>query len=218
MAAGILTGACAQNDLLLYNSPTSIYRVTIPDSLIYTFATRPASLLVDTVNVQYRVIGTAAAIDRPIRLVPETGATAKEGYHYQIGRAVVNANEFATTVPIYLFRRAGLKDSIVNVILKIEANEHFELGYKNQLTYKLSIADILTKPNRWDATWAAYFGTYSEVKFRFLISVTGKSDWEATPFPQDSRYLAQRARNALLEYVQQNGPLIDEFGDEVFFP
>lgn len=218
LVTGLSAGACKQDPLMLYDEPASIYLYTVPDSMEYSFATRPDQLTTDTVQLQYRIIGSASDQDRPLKLVAAAESTAKQGYHFTLGEAVVKANEFATVVPVYLHRKPGLKDSIVQLILELESNEHFGLGFNDKLRYKLTFTDILRKPNNWDSVWAAYFGTYSEVKFRFLISVTGKSNWESFPFPQDSRYLAQRARNALLEYIQQNGPLIDEFGAEVFFP
>jgi hypothetical protein len=218
LAILLVIASCSKDKELLFNEPTAIYVNSITDSTQYTFATRPTSRVADTVLMSYRIIGNSAPKDRIINLVARTGATAKAGYHYKLGPAVVKANEFAATVPVYIYRKAGLKDSTVAVIFDIKENENFKQGFPDQLSYKLTISDILTKPTRWETTWKSYFGEYSEVKFRFLLTVTGRTDWDSNPNPQDSRFLSQRARTALLEYNQQYGPLIDENGAQVSFP
>ncbi|WP_432712577.1 DUF4843 domain-containing protein [Pedobacter sp.] len=216
IALGI--SSCKQNELLLFEQETAVYVNLSTDSTVYTFATTAESVVEDTVFIKYRIIGKPSPIDRTIKLATLAGATAKEGYHYSLGQTVIKANEFETDVPVYLYRKAGLKDSTVAVVFEIKENEFFKPGYFDQLTHKITITDILKKPTRWESTWVPYFGAYSEVKFRFLLDVTQKTDWESSPFPQDSRYLSQRAKNALLEYNQEKGALIDEFGMEVTFP
>lgn len=217
-AVALSISSCKKDTPLMFNEPTSVYVESNVDSTVYTFATSPVEVVSDTINVNYRIIGNSAPTDRQISLVVRDGATAKMGYHYTVGPAVVKANEFSTVVPIYVYRKAGLKDSTVTAILDIVENADFKTGYPKRLRYKVTISDILLKPTIWDGAWASYFGTYSEVKFRFLLRVTGRTDWNSYPFPQDSRYLSQRAKLALLEYNQANGDLIDEFGQAVTFP
>ena len=218
LAAILLFASCAKNKELLFDQSAAIYVSSTPDSAEYSFATSPTTITVDSVLMTFRIIGNASDKDREIKLVPRAISTAKPGYHYKVGKAVVKANMFDAVVPVYLYRRAGLKDSTLLAILDIEENADFKIGYPKQLRFKLTISDILTKPAIWDNAWAPYFGTYSQVKFRFLLTVTGRTNWPSFPFPADSRFLSQRARNALLEYNQANGPLIDENGAEVFFP
>jgi len=218
MGALLLLASCAKNDELVFDDPAAIYVDSAPDSVEYSFATSPTTVTVDSVIMRFRIIGKASDKDREILLVPRSVSNAKAGYHYKIGKAVVKANEFSALVPVYLYRKPGLKDSTLLAIFDIQENADFKVGYPKQLRFKLTISDILTKPAIWDGTWAPYFGTYSEVKFRFLLTVTGRTNWTSAPFPGDSRFLSQRARNALLEYNQQYGALIDENGEQVFFP
>jgi hypothetical protein len=218
LIASFLFASCAKNKELLFDQSAAIYVSSTPDSAEYSFATSPTTVTLDTVMMNFRIIGTASNKDREIKLVPRAISTAKPGYHYNVGKALVKANEYTAEVPVYLYRRAGLKDSTLLVILDIQENADFKIGYPKQLRYKLTISDILTKPAIWDNVWTPYFGEYSQVKFRFLLTATGRTDWTSYPFPADSRYLSQRARNALLEYNQTYGPLIDENGAEVFFP
>ncbi len=213
-----IMASCAKNEELLFNQADLVYVESFPDSTDYTFATSPASVVTDSIFVNFRIIGKAADRDRTINLVPTQASSAKAGYHYRVGSAIVKANQFTARVPIYVYRKPGLKDSTLTATLRVSENSDFKPGYPNRLRYKFTLADILSKPTNWETTWSAYFGSYSEVKFRFLITATGKTNWNAGPLPQDSRFLSQKARNALLEYNQQYGPLIDEFGQQVFFP
>jgi hypothetical protein len=214
----LMLASCAKDKELLFDSSTAVYVDSRPDSAEYSFATSPTTVTVDSVLMRFRIIGNASDKDREIKLVPRSISTAKAGYHYKIGKAIVKAKEFAAIIPVYVYRRAGLKDSTVLAIFDVQENADFKVGYPKQLRFKLTISDILTKPAIWDNSWAPYFGVYSQVKFRFLLTVTGRTNWTSAPFPGDSRFLSQRARNALLEYNQQYGPLIDENGQEVFFP
>lgn len=214
----MILASCGKDKQLMFKELTSVYVEANVDSTAFTFATSPVTVVSDSINIPLRIIGTAAATDRTVLFVPRAGATAKEGYHYKIGKAVIKANEFSTTVPVYVYRKPGLKDSVVRVVLELKKNADFNLGFSDRLTYKITIADILSKPTIWDATWSAYFGTYSEVKFRFLLQVTGRTNWNSSPLPADSRFMSQRAKNALLEYNQAHGDLIDEFGKVVTFP
>jgi hypothetical protein len=218
LAVPVMMAACSKNEELIYSESPSIYVWNRIDSADFTFATVPVNVTQDTIEIEYRIIGTAANVDRTIKLEPRPGATAKEGYHYSVGPAVVKANEYSTIVPVYVYRRAGLKDSTVTVILDIKENEDFKVGYYDQLRYKITINDVLTKPTIWDSAWAPYFGSYSEVKFRFLLEATGRTNWNSFPFPADSRFMSQRAKNALLSYNQQFGDLIDENNQIVVFP
>lgn len=218
LAVAIVIASCNKDEALLYNEAPSVYVYNLPDSTDYTFATSAVTKLTDTIRVEFRIIGKSATNDRIIQLEAKAGATAKAGYHYKVGPAVIKANEFSTIVPVYVFRKAGLKDSTVKVTLQIKENDDFKLGYADKLDYRLSISDILSKPTIWDSAWAPYFGTYSQVKFRFLLEATGRTNWNSFPFPADSRYISQRAKNALLAYNQQFGDLIDELGQPVTFP
>lgn len=210
--------SCSKDKELLFNEAPAIYVTALPDSSVFTFATSPDTKVTDTILISYRIIGKAEARDRQINLVPREGATAKAGYHYKVGPAVVKANQFDATVPVYVYRKPGLKDSTVNVILDIKENADFKPGFSGQLKYKISISDVLSKPTIWESVWSSYFGSYSVVKFKFLLAVTGKTNWNSYPLPQDSRYLSQKAKNELLLYNQAHGPLIDETGAEVIFP
>lgn len=209
--------SCAKDEELLFDEEAGVY-VEYQDSLEYSFATSPNTVQIDSVLVRYRIVGKASDKDRVVSLVPNAGASAKPGYHYKIGKSVIKAGAFRADVPIYLYRKPGLLDSTVAVTLTVAENSDFKQGYQKKLSYKFTLTDILKKPSNWETTWQTFFGAYSVVKFKFLLEATGRRVWTGPVFPQDSRFMSQKAKNALLEYNQTYGPLIDENKQEVFFP
>lgn len=214
----ILIASCTKDNELLFNEDNLVYVDEFKDSTDYSFAAAPESVISDSILVNFRIIGTASAKDREIKLAPTANSTAKVGYHYKVGKALIKAGQFSARIPIYLYRKPGLKDSTLLLILNIVESQDFKPGFPRDIRYKITLNDVLNKPTNWETSWAPFFGSYSQVKFKFLIAVTGKSNWNSPPLPQDSRYLSQKARNALLEYNQQYGAMIDENGAEVFFP
>lgn len=229
LIAMALCWACAQDERLMFDQPASVYfyKWADYDSISYTFATRPESLVKDTVYLPVRLFGDVAAHDRLIRIAAADTSSAKAGYHYELGQTVLPAHAVRVDIPVYIYRRAGLKDSTVVVNFLLAESDELGLGYPinprgaqyvTPLEHKLYITDILQKPANWEGTWRPLFGEYSEVKFRFLIGATGRVVWTGAVYPQDSQFMAQKARLELISYVEANGPLIDEFGDEVVFP
>lgn len=210
--------SCKEDKGLYFDAQTMVYVESVPDSVIYTFATRPNTLLQDTVLINCTIMGRSSNSDRQISFVARDSSSAKANYHYKLLPGVVKANAFTTVIPVVVYRRPGLKDSTLHVVFDIKNSESLKAGYPNRLRYKISLNDKLGKPTNWETYWKNYFGEYSEVKFRFLISATGRQSWNGSALPGDLAYLNGQARYALLIYNQSNPPLKDEFGNLVFFP
>jgi hypothetical protein len=183
--------------------------------------------MTDTVYMTMRIIGSAAKTDRVINVIPDASSTAIQGYHYQFGKLVMPADSFQVRLPVYVFRKPGLKDSIVNLNLSVGTSADFKPGFddfvrnskSDRLHFKISITDRLVKPGRWDGYWVNYFGAYSEAKFQFIILVTGKKEWEGVAYPQDIDYMITSVREALRVYKETNGhPMLDESGNEITLP
>ena len=229
-----LIASCTKDERLMYEQDPRVYfykfpRVsqTNPDSVLYTFGVKPVSQQTDTLYLTLRIMGSPENRDREVNLVALDSSTAKRGYHYEFGPLIIPANEFGATIPVYLFKQPGLKDSIVNLYLTIGESKDFKPGYTDKansfhafdrLHYKISFTDQLVKPSNWDGSLASAFGTYSKVKYQFMIASTGKVDWRTGVFPADLNFLAAKVKAALLEYELANGPLIDESGNRVVFP
>jgi hypothetical protein len=229
LVIGLAITGCSKENRLMYKEDPRVYFYTSA-SVDYTFAVRPPSYTVDTLYMPIRIMGSAVNKDRTFNLKVEDSSTAKLGYHFSFAPLVIPANTYQISLPVYLYRKPGLKDSIVVAYISIAESDDFKLGYIDGLTtngtasgpgrlrYRFSITDQLTKPANWETVWINYFGVFSKVKFQFLIQTTGRTSWTSTGLPQDLNFMIQTAKYALYNYEQANGPLMDEFGNRVTFP
>jgi hypothetical protein len=175
-------------------------------------------------------MGTATNKDRTFKLTVDDSSTAKLGYHFSFGPLVIPANTYNINLPVYIYRKPGLKDSLVTAYITIAESADFKIGYKDGiggtstygnlggLHYQIKITDQLLKPTNWDNYLVNYFGDFSLVKFQFMIQATGVTSWNNYPLPQYLNFRVQTVKFALYNYELANGPLIDEFGNKVTFP
>ncbi|MFC3199130.1 DUF4843 domain-containing protein [Parapedobacter deserti] len=237
LLALLLILGCKEDERLMFEDEASVYfgaqlnngGFYSLDSLNYSFAFEPEEVEQDTFYVYCRITGLAADHDRRINFVADEGNDAKSGYHYEILNPLIPAGQYGNDIAIVLYRQPGLRDSLVTALLRIEDSEDLRAGYddtgaqpvgRSEYTrreFKFTITDQLLKPTNWDSSWLSSFGEYSEVKIRFISSVTGYTNWGSNPLPQDRNFIVQTAYQALYNYEQQNGDLIDENGNPVKF-
>ncbi len=197
-----------------------------------TFAYLSNTTLIDTVWFDIYTMGNISKQDRPFSIVqePVSGAyNAAPGVHYKnftdqdiAKNYIVKAGDMHSRVPIILIRDATLKSN--NAVLKIviAENEHFKWGQENLLWRRLTFTDKLSKPASWNV---GMLGKYSEVKHRFMISVTGEK-WDdafIAALPADvqaQQYYVGKVKSALIAYNAEHpgNPLKDEDGDLVIIP
>lgn len=230
----LVAASCTKEDLIPYEQDPRIYFSKVirnsgkyGDSINYTFGVKPLDLQVDTVILQLNIMGLATDADRTINLMVEDSSTAVKGYHYNFGPLVMPAGKYTTEIPVLIYKRPGMKDSTLLLYLAIGESKDFKPGYtdktttssvRDRLHYKISMTDQLIKPSNWDNSLVSSFGAYSKVKYQFMITSTGKTEWDVTIFPSEQNYLVQACKEALYNYEQQHGPLIDEAGNRVTFP
>lgn len=225
----LLLGACTKEQHLTYQDAPAVYFFTdslnyTADSTTYSFAVHDSQLQQDTVKIPLKIMGEAADHDRQVNVeaIPDS-TTAVQGQQYKILPAVIKAGEYKDSLKILVMKTASLDSTEVRLSLRIVASADFQPGVIEKSTYLVKINNILTKPDNWDGLLALFFGNYSQVKFRFIIDVTGISVFNfKTPTGsidfQYYMYLKQVMRDALTNYELLNGPLIDENGNPVTFP
>lgn len=217
---------CKEDRLMFEEAPAIYFSKFIvdADSINYSFGVRPAEILTDTVYLTMRIIGNSTPNDREIKLDVVNGSTAKAGYHYKMGNLVMPANAFQTRIPVYLFRKPGMKDSVISLNLKVGESKDFKIGYadiayvKTKLEYKISIDDQILKPSNWDSSLARSFGEFSVVKYRFIIETTGRKVWTGLIGDGERANYVSEIKLALYNYEELNGPLLDENNVAVTFP
>jgi hypothetical protein len=217
---------CKEKRLMFEEAPAIYFTKFIvdPDSVNYSFGIRPAEITMDTVYLTMRIMGNSTPSDREIKLDVLQGSTAKAGYHYIMGPLVMPANTFQTRIPVYLFRKPGMKDSIISLNLRVADSKDFKQGYgdiayvKTKLEYKINIDDQILKPANWDSSLARSFGTFSVVKFRLLIEATGRKIWTGLIGDGERANYVTEVKFALYNYEKLHGTLLDENGIPVTFP
>ncbi|MFD2556549.1 DUF4843 domain-containing protein [Sphingobacterium tabacisoli] len=196
----------------------------------FTFLTVPEQQMKDTLYIKVKTMGEVSAVDRyPIAKTVAEGSTATEGIDYEFIPGLVAANQIEGNVAVVLHRTARLKNETVLLNLAIGESADFKGGVTEDGTFTLRWSDRLVQPD----TWPFYFGTYSDVKYQFIIDHLGIADYphqlspriEAQPGEYsiaDLQDMASRLRIILREENAANEgkpgyPLRDENGALVVF-
>lgn len=206
------------------------------DSLSYSFATTGLGKQVDTIFLKMRVIGKVVDYDRPMKLRAANGSTARSGVDYKLNEFNIPRGVAVFLYPLIVYKTPEMKTQTLRLVLEAEQNDQFKglaaeglvLGRVTaENTYslrkmKIDIADKIIKPSFWNGTTDAYFGTYSNAKYIFMIGVYGTGDFRSTSqggtWTANAYNLATiKLRNELLKYEALNGPLMDENGNKVEF-
>ena len=234
----VMATGCEKSELVRYEEPAMIYVYREAfnndgDSVAYSFAIKANNLQVDTIKVPVRIMGDATNTDREVKLaVIADSTTAVEGTHYEFLPYHIPAGEFSADLPVLVKRTADLKNQEVRLLLQVTASKDFQPGIPHSpvagnfagagLKYLVKINDFLTKPSNWDTRLIYYFGTYSQVKFKFIIDITGITDFPVGSPPAFSfgemQYYNAFCKSKLSDHETANGPLLDEFGLPVTFP
>lgn len=199
----------------------------------FTFLRLPLDVTTDTFLIKVKIMGEKASYDRVVRgKAIADSTTAKEGVHYDFIDGVIPADSIYGYVPVVLYRTADIADSSVVLNLTLADTKDFKQGVAESEKFTLSWSDNVVKPTNWDGfiSLSAYFGTYSTVKYRFIISITGV---EQFPLQQSGRIppapgeytasgmtdIKNMLKDALNAYNATHSPaMTDEFGQLVTFP
>lgn len=220
--------SCGKDDLIDYEGGDGIafyvgqYEI---DSVSYSFAYSPVPISRDTVYLKMRVVGGAANHPRTIAVKAGVGTTARQGVDFILPEHILPAGALTVDYPVILLNSPEMEDTEFRLVAEVAESKDFTAGATGQEiggTFNLpkmlvKITNRIVMPTYWPDVESA-FGTFSAVKFRFMIQVTGLTDFSYEAIGTSGVYnLPVRLQNALLEYEAANGPLIDENGNPVTF-
>ncbi|WP_205511274.1 DUF4843 domain-containing protein [Longitalea arenae] len=234
----LLVIACKKSELTSYTQPDMIYfykdhYLTNKDSIVYSFAVKSNSLQADTIRIPMRIMGVAAGHDRSVHIQAVADSSTASPEHYTILPTTVKAGEFTTNLSLLVHRKADLKTNELRLLLEIAASEDFLPGVYHSASspsmgggsvrFPVRINDYLTKPLNWDTFMTFYFGSYSQVKYKLVIDVTGRTEFPNSGddrlTPSEMTYFGKACAYYLEEYNKTNGTkLTDETGQEITFP
>lgn len=238
--------ACEQEEVLKYDASRTGLNIWVGTEVgtVYEEATYNYSYAYEEGGITFyaRVYGMPADYDRTFTLeafgdsleliaptirtqeyVMPAGAVFGEYKVYFNSQKLPSADLFSETDGAVSFRLA--------------ANDTFETGSEGMQSFTVVLRNRIAKPDNWDAAnypqvaLSKYFGSYSKVKYQFMIEHLGLIDFiisysastaidEATNTvsPAYAVYLQQLMQERLAEYnASHDTPLTDENGDIVIF-
>jgi hypothetical protein len=198
------------------------------DSVVHSFKIIDATQQSDTLYIPLHVIGNSAAVDRPVavEVVAEEGNVPSSTY--AIGTASIPANTFHGQLPVIIQRTVpglDLTYESARLVLRLVANEHFELGVPGTSTFSVIWCDFLTRPETWSLINSV--GPFSQARYKFIIDTTGEMEFSAYQNGMFRvRSLLHQLRQALAEYNAdpsntgrpEGWPYLDDDGTPLTFP
>lgn len=220
--------SCQQKETMYYEGGEliSFYRGRLePDSTNYTFAFNPLPKQKDTVYIKMRVQGTRQSRPRLVQVLAAEGSTAKLGEDLLLPEVYLPADSLTLNYPVILFNTEKLKNTSLKIVLKVAPSVDLSPGASGReiggsyamQSYTIWFSNRAEQPAYWRSI-EAYFGTFSATRLRFMIQTLGTTDFSSDTIGAYGLYTYPvTLRNALAKYKATNGPLIDEFGQEVTF-
>jgi len=236
--------SCTKNERMYFDTTHSALNIwfgtatgAVLAQTTYNFAYQKD---MDSVMFNARLSGKVVDYDRPFTLEAVEGDINK--VEFVLGKYMIPAGKYIVQFPIYFKKPAnfnGFKDKEGSIVFKMKANDEFVDGAENLNRVTVILKNAVGKPDNWDAEVTSlyraltyYFGAYSDVKYSFVINVTGKSNFRiyySTSLPagtpdnvltsSQAQYMNRQCRAALAKYNETNTvPLKDEFGNIVEFP
>jgi hypothetical protein len=220
--------ACRKDNVETYSSDNGIafylgqYEV---DSLTYSFAFSLTQLEKDTVFLKMRIMGPTADHDRTVKVHAVGGSTARAGKDYLLPDFTVPAGAVTVKYPVVLLNSPEMLTQSFRLVLEMEPNKDFvqgatglEVGSTTSIKqFILNVSNQFVQPSYWSDVSNA-FGVFSVTKFKFMMQVTGLTDFSYDAIGPDGYYnLPVTLATALAQYEDSNGPLIDEKGNRVTF-
>lgn len=219
---------CKKDQLPSYNGNDGISFYTDlndPDSINYSFALQPTNKSRDTILINMRLVGKLSDKSRSIKLRALNGSTARQDTDYILPVIELPANQFTIKYPLIVLNTPEMKVQTFKLVLGVDPTGQLGTGASgtaidnsvNHDKKHISITNQLIQPDYWTSI-SLLFGTFSIVKFQFMIKTTGLINYDANVTGIGALFRIQtQLRNALAVYERLNGPLIDEFGNQVIF-
>jgi len=191
------------------------------DSITFSFVTYPSETTTMDISVDACIMGEVADYARTANLTVDASKTTASSSQYEMPTSVtIPAGENKATFTVTLKRDASLQSTTVRLYLKVAESNDFLVG-DNEGNHVIFIwNDVLSKPNNWSEL-EEFFGTYSNVKYRFMLNNAGGISGFSTDTMTWAELMSYRIKfaNALNEYnaAHPGNPLTDENGQLVTF-
>lgn len=239
-------GSCTKEEVPTYDTSRTSLDIWVGNAVgtVYESATYNYSYAYEEGGVTFyaQISGMPVDHDRTFRLEPYGGDSLLVVSTIRTEDYVIPAGQIGGEYKVY-FNTQKLSDpklftktdGVIN--FRVAPNDEFSIGTENHQKFTVILKNYLAKPNNWESAnypnvaLSKYFGTYSRVKYQFMIEVLGLIDFKINYNSQTSYdeatntvsasyavYLQQLMQKALNEYNETHAtPLTDEYGLAVFF-
>ena len=242
----LLLAACSHEEVSLYDTERTALNIWVGNQagVVYDHATYNYSYAYEEGSVTFyaQLSGMPADVDRTFRLEPFGGDSALMASTVRTEDYVIPAGTIGGTYQVY-FNTQKLPDATLfansegSINFRVVPNDVFDIGTEGHQQFTVVLRNYLAKPDNWDTAnypripLSKYFGTYSRVKYQFMIEHLGLIDFEInynaqTSYDEETNvvsasyavYLRQVMQRALNEYNETHDtPLTDELGTPVLF-
>ena len=246
VAALLLLTACSQEEVSLYDTSQTALNIWVGNQAgaVYDHATYNYSYAYEEGSVTFyaQLSGMPADVDRTFRLEPFGGDSALMAVTVRTDDYVIPAGAIGGTYQVY-FNTQLLPDANLfanregSINFRVMPSDAFSIGTEGHQQFTVVLRNYLAKPDNWDTAnfpripLSKYFGTYSRVKYQFMIEHLGLIDFEInynaqTSYDEETNvvsasyavHLRQVMQRALNEYNETHDtPLTDELGTPVLF-
>jgi len=184
----LATSGCKKNNLQYFEEESPLLNIwlgttiSVQDSVTHNFAYSPTNR--DSIVFNYRIAGYPVNYDRTFEL-NTTDADAKL-LNFSFKTYKVPAGKSSGNFAFFVDKPAN-KDLFVNRDLKVSfsvrQSDLFQSGTSEYNKLKITFKNAVTKPDNWDNAVLPnlplknFFGSYSSEKYKFVIQVTGLSNF-----------------------------------------
>ncbi|MCD0490409.1 DUF4843 domain-containing protein [Pedobacter sp. MC2016-14] len=234
---------CKKNDLQYFEEEVPLLNIWlgtdagVQDSITHNFAYSPTNR--DSIVFNYRIAGYPVNYDRTFELV--TVDNDAKLLNFTLKTYKVPAGKSVGRVALYVDKPTDQtlflnKDLKVSFTVKQSAT--FQASLRELGKLKITFKNAITKPDNWDnavpitTALKTFFGAYSDEKYKFVIQVTGLSNFvvvnDLTVNPDlppntitavHARALQAQCKIALAQYkIDYGTDKLDENRQPIVFP
>jgi len=180
----IFLSGCEKSEPMSFNAKPAVvfdFRNATDNKVSFSFLGKSGE--VGEVRIPVIINGFPEDRDRPfeVEVVTDTitDATASD---YKIESGIIHAGRMKDTLLLKVFKTAELETKVVNLYLRVKANEEFERGIKEKQYYQISWSNQAIMP-----TWGTYFRTFfsqvgSTRAYRIFVETTGLTNFAVADF------------------------------------
>lgn len=215
----------------------------------FSFVDYDAALTFVEFKAEVRLLGEVKNYDRALKVVVDKERTTMlpydeqtspdGGYVMDFDTLKIKAGSNRGVVAVRFMRNASIKKQIDTLVLKLEANEYFDVldeykssnvwsnttaGMIDGSRYIFAISEIYTRPGRWTEVAADnYFGAWNSTRYVYINGLFGftTNDWTwATGKISKGRmgFYARELQKELQRRADASDPVLDEDGSYMQLP